>query len=84
MVDATLIMQFICEVINLAQFLKLLFTITLLTRCTIKTDKYATKLNGTILFVKRNCSLQIEKCEVHFLFGTVPRTTSELLRTTVQ
>ena len=45
---ATLIMRFVCEVINLAHYLKYYVT----TRYTMKTDKYTSIMNGTTVFVK--------------------------------
>ena len=45
----------------------------------MKIDKYASKLNGTTVFVKGYSA----SVRMHLLFTVPPRTTSELLRITV-
>ena len=72
----TLLMRFVCEIINLIH-LKL-FSITD-TRCTMKADKYALKLNGTTVLVKgyrASVRMRVETPN-----APVPRTTRKLLRT---
>ena len=57
-------MLFVCEVIYLIHLLKLLFNIMSTTCCAMKIDKYASKLNSTIIFVKgynASVRMQIEK-----------------------